>query len=101
MEETTDKQVTKHYPKQLIPYMFKKGVSGNMKGRPKGKTLKEFAREYLENLPDDEKVEYMQSLPPDLVWQMAEGKPKQDTDITSGGEPLQPILVKFLDAKDN
>ena len=58
---------------------FKKGHPG-IGGRPKGKTLKEFAREYLESLPDEEKTQYLASLPPDLVWKMAEGNPKQEND---------------------
>ena len=83
-QEVADKQV----PKQLQPYIWKKGVSGNPNGRPRGKTLKEFAREYLESLPDDEKVEYLASLPTEIVWRMAEGNPATNTDITSGGEKL-------------
>lgn len=70
----------KHVPKQLKPYLWKKGQSGNLNGRPKGKTLKEFAREYLESLPDDEKVDYLASLPTDIVWKMAEGNPKNDIE---------------------
>ena len=91
MNEKTDKQV----PKQLKPFIWKKGQSGNLKGRPKGKTLKTFAREYLESLPDDEKVEYLAGLPADLVWKMAEGNPENKSDITSGGETL-PILVEII-----
>jgi hypothetical protein len=83
--EDTDKQV----PKQLQPYIWKKGQSGNMKGRPKGKTLKEFAREYLESLPDEEKIDYLASIDPRIVWEMAEGKAKQDVeaklDVTVSG----------------
>ena len=75
MEETV-----KQVPKQLQPYIWKKGKSGNPNGRPKGKTLKEFAREYLESLPDDEKVEYLASLPTEIVWKMAEGNPHSTTD---------------------
>lgn len=30
-----------------------------------------------------------------------DGAPKQSTDITSGGEAIQPLLVKFLDAESN
>lgn len=78
----------KHVPKQLVPYLWKKGVSANPKGRPPGKSLKTFAREYLESLPDDEKVEYLQSLPTEIVWKMAEGNPETKTDLTTGGLPL-------------
>lgn len=83
----TDKQ----NDKQIKPYLWKKGQSGNPKGRPKGKTLKEFAREYLMSLPDDEKIDYLASLPTDIVWKMAEGNPQND--ITSGGEPIQPTPI--------
>ncbi len=86
-----------HYPKQLKPYMWKKGMSGNLKGRPKGKTLKEFTREYLLNLSDDEKIEYLASLPSDIVWKMAEGMPQTNTDITSGGKPIIQVAQEILD----
>ena|ERR1039458_1349430 len=84
-----------HVPKQLIPYLWKKGVSANPKGRPKGKTLKEFAREYLESLPEDEKVEYLASLPTDIVWKMAEGMPQTNTDLTSKGEKIEGNQIVF------
>ena len=74
--------------KQLIPYQWKKGQSGNPAGRPKGKTLKEFAKDYLMSLPDDEKIEYLASLPTEIVWKMAEGNPESKTDVTSGGKPV-------------
>jgi len=73
-------------PKQLRPFIWKKGQSGNLKGRPKGKTLKTFAREYLESLPDDRKLAFLASLPTEIVWKMAEGNPQ--TDITSDGKVL-------------
>ena len=82
MSESTNNQV----PKQLKPYLFKKGISGNPNGRPKGKTLKEFAREYLMSLPDDEKIEYLSSLPTEIVWKMAEGNPHSTTDTKLEGE---------------
>lgn len=95
--EYTDKQ----QGKQLIPYQWKKGQSGNPKGRPKGKTLKEFAREYLESLPDDEKVDYLSSLPTDIVWKMAEGNPESTTktDLTTLGEKLPDIDLDALAEK--
>lgn len=88
----TEKQV----PKQLQPYIWKKGVSGNPNGRPKGKTLKEFAREYLESLPDDEKIEYLASLPTEIVWKMAEGNPATNTDITSKGDKIVFMPTELL-----
>lgn len=97
MEGTTEKQVAK----QLQPYQWKKGQSGNPNGRPKGKTLKEFAREYLESLPDDEKLEYLASLPTDIVWKMAEGNPHQTEEKNLNVNVPNAILVKFLNGEDN
>src|SRR6187402_428984 len=96
--ENTDKQEKKQGAANLIPYMWKKGQSGNPNGRPKGKTLKEFAREYLESLPDDEKIDYLASLPTEIVWKMAEGNPATNTDITTNGKELPtPIINVFRD----
>lgn len=86
-------EAEKHVPKQLQPYVWKKGVSGNPNGRPKGKTLKEFAREYLESLPDDEKIDYLASLPTEIVWKMAEGMPDTKNDTTTNGKDLPSPII--------
>jgi len=84
-------QVRKQMPEAARKYQWKKGQSGNMKGRPPGKTLKEFAKAYLMSLPDDEKVEYLACLPPEIVWRMAEGNPQND--VTSNGNDLIPSPI--------
>ena len=88
MEEETQQQHKKQYD-WLKGYQFVKGQSGNPGGRKVGvKSLKQFAREYLESLPDEEKIEYLKTLPTEIVWKMSEGMPQTNTDITSGGKPI-------------
>ena len=80
----------------LKEYEWKPGQSGNPKGRPKGKTLKEWAREFLILLPDDTKLKFLREIEPDIVWRMAEGNPHQTEDITSGGKSFQPPIYGGL-----
>lgn len=73
-------------PKQLRQYIFKPG--NKMGGRKKGKTLKEYSRDYLSKMTDEERVKFLNSIDPDMVWRMAEGNPNQNTDLTTKGEKL-------------
>lgn len=84
-------------PKQLQPYAYKKGQSGNPSGRPEGISLKEYVRMKFRHMTDEEREEFLEGIDKKTLWEMAEDKPKQGTDITSGGEKLQPVLVKFID----
>lgn len=54
-------------------------------GRPKGKTMKEFAREFYFNMTDEEKIAYIKKIEekkPGFAWEMGEGKAKQDMEIS-------------------
>ena len=98
-----DNQSTKQTKKKRNPadhlksYQWKKGQTGNAKGRPKGKTLKTFAREYLMSLSDDEKIEYLKTLPGDIVWRMAEGNPETSPAVQLKVELPEPLLKNVRD----
>lgn len=83
-------------------YQFTKGVSWNPWGRPKGsKSLKTFAREYLENLPDEEKIKFLECLPPEIVWRMSEGNPHATTDVTTNWKELPTPIISLDVLSDN
>ena len=78
---------------------FGKDNNANPAGRPKGRTIKERIREYLEDNPE-EMLAFVEHFVKDnraLAWQMLEGRPPQD--VTSGGEKL-PTPILRLDTTD-
>lgn len=70
----------------IQPYMWKKGQSGNPSGRPKGKTMKEYAKELLECQTEEERQEFLHGLPKEVIWKMAEGNPNNDNKLEVSGE---------------
>ncbi len=76
---------------------YKKGCTGNPAGRPKGKTLKEWLKDRMVTMTDDEREAFLEGLSKDLVWRMAEGNP-----ITKlSGDNESPITVKLVNYGDN
>lgn len=62
-------------------HLWKKGQSGNIKGRPKGQTLKEYVKDMLSKLDDEEKLEFLKGMPKEVIWKMAEGNPTEDKQL--------------------
>lgn len=69
------------------PWLFKKGNPGGP-GRPPGKSLKEYSREYLASMTDEERQIFLEGIPKIEIWKMSEGNPENKTDLTTKGESL-------------
>lgn len=62
-------------------------------GRPKGKSLKEYWKQRFSEMSEQEKEEFAKKVSPELLWQMAEGRPSAEmqVDATISG----PALVRL------
>lgn len=87
------------------PWLFTKDKHPISPGRPKGsgKSLKEYSREFLANMTEEERLDYLNGLPKDIIWKMAEGNPdtKQDVTIREKPIPLDPDVSKDNSLQEN
>ena len=84
--------------KENRPWLYKKGQSGNPNGRPKGSiSMKQYVKNKLAAMTPEEREIFLEGIDKKILWEMAEGKAEAKTDVTSGGEKITPILIKFID----
>ena len=71
------------YGKPPKEHQFKPGQVANPLGRPKGQTLKEYVRAWISDMSEEEKQEFLRSMPKETIWKMAEGMPasEQTTNV--------------------
>lgn len=69
-------------------------------GRPLGQTMKEFARQYLMSMTDEEKVLFMKNVGDETVWKMAEGNPAQDNTHNVEGKLIIEISKEIATKYD-
>lgn len=84
-----------------IAVQFKPGESGNPLGKPPGTlSIKSRVRAALEKDPDamTNFVKHFTHKNRELAWQMLEGKPKQENEVTVDKEGIQALTDFFRSA---
>ena len=83
---------------RIAPWQYKAGQSGNPAGRPKGsRSLKEYAKDLLSSMTDAEREEYLQGLDKRTIWEMAEGKAKQESEHSFDEDTKLNVVIRKWD----
>ena len=78
----------------LKPTQWKKGQSGNPKGKKPGKSMKTFLKERFERMTPQQRIEFLNRIEPDVAWKMAEGNPKTEVeaDLNLKAEKIENLI---------
>ena len=82
------------------PWLWKKGFCPNPGGRPKGQSLKEWARNKFLTMTEEEREDFLNGIDKKSIWAMGEGNPDTKSDITSNGETIVLTPEKLALAKE-
>lgn len=81
MEDAQEQLENSKVPKHLLPHVYKKGQSGNPGGRPLGSiSMKQYVKNQLLSMTNEEREEFLEGVDKKIIWEMAEGKAKQDVE---------------------
>lgn len=91
----------KNRASHLQPWQFKKGQSGNPKGRVPGKSLKERAKAMLNAMTEEEEQAFLEGIDKRIIWEMAEGKASQGIGQAEDLDKLTINIVEYADNNDS
>ena len=113
-EPTTDNNQTSEIgaddivvPEENKTDPFKRDAKGRLlpghkggPGRPKGKSLKEYWKQRLANMTDEEKEAFSKDVQNEMIWKMCEGNPSNDTKVSGDSENPIFFITKEIAEKN-
>lgn len=95
LEKQVENKPARDEQGRLLP-----GNTANPNGRPKGKTLKEWVRDKLKEMTEEERKDFLKDVPKDIQWRMAEGNPHQGIGQATELDKLSINIISY-DGKNN